>query len=155
MAIEVDGAVQGLMRLSDDITRGLEWAMRETGRAARSAAKDKAPLYEGKPRVGVVRGELHESIKSSRHITRVGSRLSMLVGPFGPRYKAEYVPSEFSPRPRRVFRKGWEHAVYGTPLYRGKEEDRAEYMAAGLAAAELTAGTSTNESMTAVIVNLQ
>lgn len=155
MGIEVDGTVAGLRQLSEEILRGVEWAMRETGRAAKSAARDKAPLYEGKPRVGVTRGELHDSIKPSKHIKQAGGLLSMLVGPFGPRYKAEYVPSPFAPRPRKVYRNGWEHAVYGTPLYRGRQEARAEYMAAGLAAAEAKAGEATDESMAAVIANLQ
>lgn len=146
MAIDVAATVEGLDRVGDEVRRAVEWAMRSTGRTGRRVARAKAPVYDGKKRIGVRRLELQRGIKASKNIEENGPELSMFVGPFGPRYKASYDPT-----PRRYPRKGSATAVYGTPLFRRQQEARFGYMAAGRLAAERAAHFYAVEGVTVAI----
>jgi len=89
------------------------YALRATGRQVVRKARAKAP---------VLSGDLKKSISNSRVVTHHGTGdYSMKVGPFGTKKKGTAVARYGSSRGQ----------VTGVPVYRGKQEERHHYMAAG------------------------
>lgn len=108
------------------IRKATMYGLRSVGRATRTAMRAKAPTYRGPERVGVVKGELKASIKPSKNIQASDSGFTMYVGAIGKGKRAGQV--------RRLKARGdgsQGGSVYGVPLYRGVQEERFGYVAAG------------------------
>lgn len=110
----------------DDIDRRVDratmWALREAGRAAKKAARNRAPVYRGFRR-DVEKGRLKRSISSAKKFRRNGDALVLTVGPRGWRtilyaakverlhpYMAEAL-AEAGPALSEAAARGWRRAM--------------------------------------------
>jgi hypothetical protein len=114
----MSGVTRELATVNRDMDRATMYGLRRLGASVRKEARSKAGEhdYSGPERVGVIKGELRKSIKTSRNIKNDGVYRTLTVGPTG-----------------KVRRDGG--GAYGVPLYRVQQEAKYGYMAGGYAAA--------------------
>lgn len=74
---------RGLKDMERRVDRATMWGLREVGRALKTSARKRAPVYRGRD-VRAQSGRLKKSISSSRRLKKVGPHTySLTVGPRG------------------------------------------------------------------------
>ena len=107
------------------------YGLRAVGRKGVSAARKRAPVYQGDdPRAQAEAGNLRKSISNSRTIVHIGTGdYSMKMGPFGRTKKGTAVVRTGASRKAG----GTKGQVRGVPLYRSKVNDQVGFMQDGVA----------------------
>ena len=123
--------------------RATMYALRATGRAVRAAARGAAPVYKGSDkRATAESGNLRNSIKASRSLTRIGDGTYQLtVMPVGSVKQGTAVSrygnkaaraSTLARRSAQGSGRSSSGEVRGVPLYRRQMEEKYGYMKAGI-----------------------
>jgi hypothetical protein len=86
-----EDCVRDMHSIDRRVDRATMWTIREVGRRIKRSARKKAPVYRGPDRIWsvdgqtfpTIRGELRDSIHSSKRLRRIPGGYSLKVGPRG------------------------------------------------------------------------